>query len=131
MLAVFASFNNSLVAADTNAGEDVFVADLRYLRKANVATKSLQLVDRNSGGQQANGDCPPPGISDPSPRRVLMSCRATNMVPNDQSGLPNAYVPALSVGTTEASVTSGGVPADGNSYADAVSPDQGDRVNGR
>ena len=123
MLAVFASFNNSLVAADTNPGEDVFVADLRYLRNANVAPKPLMLVDRNSGGQQANGDCLPAGISDTSPRRVLMSCGATNMVPNDQSGLPNAYVRALGVGTTEASVTSGGVPADGNSYADAVSPD--------
>ena len=92
------------------------MADLRYLRNANVAPKPLTLVDRNSGGQQANGDCLPAGISDTSP------AAAPNMVPNDQSGLPNAYVRALGVGTTEASVTSGGVPADGNSYADAVCP---------
>ena len=131
MLAVFASFNNSLVAADTNPGEDVFVADLRYLRNANVAPKPLTLVDRNSGGQQANGDCLPAGIGT-SPRRVLMSCGATQHGPERPERPADAYVRALGVGTTEASVTSGGVPADGNSYADAVSPDaQGDRVNGR
>ena len=116
----FASDATCLVPGDTNSVRDVFVYDLR--------TGALVRASVDSSGVEGNGasaEDAPPSISADG-RYVAFSSRATNLGGGlDGNGsLPDVLVRDLVAGTTVlASLSSGGVPANGTASFASISAD--------
>jgi uncharacterized repeat protein (TIGR01451 family) len=111
MVAFFSTATN-LHPADTDAGPDVYVK--------NVRTDEVVLVSRGAGGAKGNGDSRLPVVS-PDGKRVAFVSEATNLHP---AGVPGVYVKDLATGALElASVTQAGAPANAGADRVALSAD--------
>jgi uncharacterized repeat protein (TIGR01451 family) len=111
MVAFFSTATN-LHPADTDAGPDVYVK--------NVRTGEVVLVSRAAGGAKGNGDSRLPVVS-PDGKRVAFVSEATNLHP---AGVPGVYVKDLATGALElASVTQAGAPANAGADRVALSAD--------
>ncbi len=107
----FYSEASNLVADDTNDADDVFVRDRR--------TGTTERVSVDSSGDQGNATSyRTPSISADG-RFVAFGSWATNLVPNDTNGEPDAFVHDRQTGATRrVSVSSSGNQA--NSWIDEV-----------
>lgn len=90
-LVAFRSFDNNLVANDTNSRTDIFVYDRQ--------TQQTQLVSVSSAGVQSDDDSFYPRISG-NGRYVVFQSRATNLVPNDTT-YSDIFLHDLQTHTTE------------------------------
>ena len=112
----FVSGATSLVPADTNTLEDIFVHDraLRTTVRASV---------RTDGTQATGGDSFQPSISG-NGRFVAFASSATNLVANDTNGRGDIFVRDLQTRTTtRVSVSSSGTQASANSFTPSISAD--------
>ncbi len=111
----FTSEASNLAPGDTNDLPDAFIRD-----------RLLGVTERISvgpGGEQANGGSAADGISVDG-RYVAFSSVATNLVPGGTNGEAQVYVRDRLTGTNElVSVGPGGVQADRDAAASAISPD--------
>ncbi|HEY3268765.1 MAG TPA: hypothetical protein VGM37_17750 [Armatimonadota bacterium] len=118
----FVSDAADLVSGDTNGANDVFVR--------NVQTGAVVRASVAQGGaQQDLGD---PGWDTPaisaSGRYVAFTSSATNLVPGDSNAAADVFVRDLQDGKTVCiSLAPGPAPANGDSFAPAISAD-GQRV---
>jgi len=104
---VFASQASNLVSDDTNGHVDIFVHDLTTQMTVRVSTASDGTQGDNMSGYSAA-----PSISADG-RYVAFSSVATNLVPADTNGEPDAFVKDMLTGiTSRVSLTAGG--AQGN-----------------
>lgn len=111
----FVSDAPDLVADDSNGTADVFVHD----RVADTTAR----VSIASDGSQANGSSSVPAISRDG-RHIAFYSGASNLVPGDTNNTDDVFVHDSATGTTtRASVTSGGVQANGPSYGPSISGD--------
>jgi Tol biopolymer transport system component len=111
----FQSEAPDLVAGDTNAARDVFVRDLQ--------TGTTERVSTTSGGAEGNNDSVRPSIT-PDGRYVAFDSRASDLVPGDVNGAPDAFLRDRQSSTTEkVSVATGGAGGNGDSYAPTTSDD--------
>ena len=111
----FDSEADTLVAGDTNGESDVFVRD-----RANGTT---ELVSVNSAGIQGNGGSGSPSLSADG-RFVAFISVATNLDPLDTNPDLDVFVRDLQAGVTQlASVSTAGVPGNGESDQPAISSD--------
>lgn len=100
----FASAATNLVAGDTNGQPDVFVHD----RQTGQTTR----MSVSTGGAQGNGASQFPSLS-PDGTVVAFSSTATNLVPGDTNGQPDAFVHDRRTGrTTRVSLSIGGAQGD-------------------
>ena len=113
----FISYASNLVAGDDNGFADVFVHDR--------VTGITQLVDRSSGGQQAQGgDTPGGGAISADGRYVTFESSASNLVAGDTHRSQDVFVRDRSAGTTpRSSVSSEATQADGDSFSSSISAD--------
>lgn len=108
--ALFDSAASNLVSGDTNGLKDVFVHD----RQTGQTTR----VSVSSTGAQANGDSAASTLSADG-RYVLFESSATNLVPGDTNGLPDAFVHDRQTGqTVRVNVASDGTQANAVSVGD-------------
>ena len=107
---IFFSYASDLVAGDTNNGGDLFAFDL--------ATRSLQLISRNTNGLPANGSSFDAAVSADG-RYVAFYSDASDLVPNDSNGNGDVFVRDLIAGTTAlvSGICAGGTS--GNNFSDA------------
>lgn len=111
----FSSVATNLVAGDTNAACDAFVRDR--------LTGATERVDLDSAGNQANGGCYPPTISDDG-RFVGFESSASNLVPGDTNQQDDVFVHDRSNGETRlAGLSSTGGPCASGTYEGNLSPD--------
>ena len=114
----FESASTNLVPGDTNGVQDLFVRD-RLLG-------TIERVDLDSSGQQANASCHLgyyPTISTDG-RFVAFESNATNLVRDDTNLASDAFLRDRVLGTTErVSVSSAGTESNGFSYSPSVSSD--------
>ena len=111
----FMSDAPDLVPGDTNGTWDVFVRDR--------ATGTTTRASVGAGGVQGNARSEQPAISADG-RFVAFWSEASNLVANDTNGWPDVFVRDLESGLTErASVGSGGLQANGDSYDASLSAD--------
>ena len=110
---VFASEATNLVAADTNAVQDVFVHDLR-------SGETVRLSEATDG-TQADGTSRLPWIS-ANGRVVAFSSEAANLVADDTNGVADIFLRDLRTGvTTRASLGHDGSQGDGDSLLPRLS----------
>ena len=112
----FASSATGLVDADTNGGADVFVHDLD--------TGATEVVSQSGHGERANLESWGPSMS-ATGRYVAFYSFASNLVPGDTNGVPDAFVhDRVSGATQRVSVNSHGVQQNGfGTGAVAISAD--------
>ena len=111
----FESEATNLVAGDTNLSADVFVRDLL----AGTTTR----VDVSSGGVQANSDARMCSISADG-RFVCFSSVASTLVSGDSNAVRDVFVRDLLTGqTVRASLSSGGLQANGHCHGGSLSAD--------
>jgi uncharacterized repeat protein (TIGR01451 family) len=111
-LVAFFSTATNLHPADRDAGEDVYVK--------NVRTGEVILASRAPGGAKANGESRLPAISADG-RRVAFVSTATNLHP---AGVPGVYVKDLVTGAVWlASATEAGTPANDGAAGATLSAD--------
>ena len=111
---------HTLLTADTNHKEDVYLRDLR--------TGKLELISVSSSEAQGNGASNSGSIS-ANGRYVAFRSAATNLVGGDNNGLDDIFVRDVFAGTTvRVSVSSSGTESNGASLAPAISNKNG--VNG-
>jgi Tol biopolymer transport system component len=111
----FVSFASNLVQGDTNGVTDVF--------ERNQQTGTTQRVSVDSSGNQANGASLQPS-SNTDGSKVAFVSFASNLVPNDTSGVPEVFVHNPQTGTTErVSLDSFGNQANGGSFQPSISAD--------
>jgi len=111
----FSSTQTNLVAADSNAANDVFV------RLRDISTTRRVSID--SFGSQANGASDFPVLSAQG-QHVSFTSLATNLAAADTNGLQDVFRHNLQSGATElVSVSSSGAVANGNSFVSAISAD--------
>lgn len=111
----FYSDATDLIATDTNGMADIFVRDRALQQTVRVSVSS-------SGGE-ANGPSFSPAISG-NGRWVAFLSLADNLVAVDTNGLPDVFVHDLQTGSTMlASVSAGGVLANGANYTPTLSYD--------
>jgi uncharacterized repeat protein (TIGR01451 family) len=111
-MAAFFSTATNLHPADTDAGSDVYVK--------NVRTGAVILASRAAGGAKGNGDSRLPVVSADG-KRVAFISEATNLHP---AGVPGVYVKDLATGAVEfASATQAGAPANDGADRVALSAD--------
>lgn len=113
----FASISDNLVAGDTNASGDVFVADR--------VTGATERVSVDSSGLQAHGHSRAPSISGDG-RIVAFESLADDLVPDDTNGFwgTDVFVHDRATGVTLlVSRSSAGEQSDGKSERPAVSAD--------
>lgn len=104
---------SGLVPADTNASWDVYVRD----RWAG----TTELVSVGPDGKPATGHR---ARISANGRFVAFDSTSKNLVPGDTGNTSDVFVRDLVTGTTElVSVATDGTPAEGNSYAPAISAD--------
>ncbi len=114
-LIAYSSYASNLVVTDTNGYEDVFVFD----RVNKVAT----LVSVSSTLNQGDNDSSGAAISADG-KFVAFASYADNFDPNDTNFVSDVFVRDLAGGTTtRASVDSGGVQGDFDSYSPSLSSD--------
>ncbi len=118
----FASDASNLVPGDTNGVRDVFVRDRH--------TGLTERVSVSSGGDQANGPCGTPGLTEcdlaisDGGRFVSFVSHASNLVPDDTNAAADVFVRDRVVGTTErVSVSSDGEQADDAAADASISAD--------
>ena len=105
----FTSAASTLVAADTNGVEDVFVHD----RQTGLTTR----VSVASDGSQANGSNWSPALSADG-RYVAFYSLASNLIQGDTNGAGDVYVHDRQTGeTTRVSVSSNGGEGNGRTRA--------------
>lgn len=110
----FQSDATNLVAGDTNAASDVFVADVR--------SGAVRRVSRAAPGGSARGESSAPAVSHDGGRVLFHSVAA--LVPRDVNGTRDVYVRDLRAGSLRPiSITADGATADGPSFAGDLSPD--------
>jgi uncharacterized repeat protein (TIGR01451 family) len=108
----FFSTATNLHPADTDAGPDVYVK--------NVRTGEVILASRAAGGAKGNGDSRLPALSADGSRVAFVS-EATNLHP---AAVPGVYVKDLATGAVQlASATQGGTPANAGAGAVVLSHD--------
>jgi TolB protein len=125
-LAAFDSDASDLVAGDTNGLTDVFV-----VRRGGHFTTiggepwqpdgGAQLVSVGMGGQPANGRSYKPDVDGDAlvrnPHCIAFVSDASNLVPGDANGKPDAFLRDLSTGTTtRVSVGLNGAESNGTTY---------------
>jgi len=112
----FASEADNLIAGDTNALRDIFIADL--------ADGSVRAVSVDTNGLPADGVSSDPAISDDG-RFVAFTSMADNIVTGDTNVNRDVFVRDLQNGTTTlVSVNSTGTgPGNGSSYSPRISSD--------
>jgi Tol biopolymer transport system component len=111
----FDSFADNLVSGDSNGASDVFVHERASGRTTRVSVAS--------DGAQSNGGSFSPSIS-ANGRFVAFASDATALVPGDHNRDGDVFVHDRQTGkTTLISVTSDGKPANGDSFAPAISAD--------
>jgi Tol biopolymer transport system component len=116
----FSSNASNLVPGDINGLRDVFVHD----GQSGVTER----VSVSSSGEEGNGNSDPHteisiSISGDG-RFVVFGSWASNLVPDDDNGMPDIFVHARQTGETErVSVASGGVESVGESQSPAISAD--------
>lgn len=111
----FASTASNLVASDTNAAPDVFLADLATgtLTRVSVATTGAQATGSASGSGDASVSAD--GLS------VAFRSHAGNLVTGDSNGFADIFVRRLATGTTtRVSVTQANGQAAGTSASGAA-----------
>lgn len=114
-LVAFMSGASNLVAADTNAANDVFVRD----RASGLTTR----VSLASDGTQANGPSEDASLSADG-RYVSFWSEASNLVPGDSNGVRDVFVHDRSTGvTTRVSTASDGSQANATSSKGVLSAD--------
>ncbi len=112
----YASLASNIVANDTNAVQDIFVANFT----GNAVTERVSVT--NAGGQ-GNGTSSSPAISADG-RYVVFVSTATNLVSGDSNGVADIFVRDRQLGTTKrVSVATGGAQANGASSSPAISAD--------
>jgi Tol biopolymer transport system component len=112
---VLFSSSAPLVPGDTNRRRDVFVRNLR--------TKTTRRVNVSSAGAQGNGWSDGGSIS-PNGRFVTFTSAASNLVPHDTNGIPDAFIHDLRTRRTQRlSVSSSGAQSDFQSYSVFVASD--------
>lgn len=110
---VFASKATNLLPGDTNNKQDIFVVD----RTQN----SIVRASLSTAGDQANGSCDEPSISNDG-RFVVFSSSATNLVSGDANASRDVFLRDLQTNqTTLVSVSTGGVQANGDIYNPQIS----------
>jgi HYR domain-containing protein/IPT/TIG domain-containing protein/WD40 repeat protein len=123
---VFRSTATNLVAGDTNGFDDIFVRDTQAGTTVRVST--------SSAGVQANGQCSTSSISTDG-RFIAFASVATNLVAGDTNGVRDIFMvdrdvdgdgifdEAGQTSTFRASVATGGIEANAQSRAPALSGD--------
>jgi hypothetical protein len=90
---------------------------------ANASLGTTALVSVDSGGVQGNGLSEHPAISDDG-RYVAFDSLASNLVPSDTNGVKDVFLRDRLAGETErVSVSSAGVPGNGDSVSPATNSD--------
>jgi Tol biopolymer transport system component len=111
----FVSDANDLVANDTNQSDDVFVHDC--------VTNTTTRESVANGGMQGNAGSAEVSMSADG-RYLAFTSWATNLVPGDTNGRPDAFVRDRLAGvTTRVSVATSGAQANGDSDSPAISAD--------
>lgn len=87
----FWSFATNLIRSDTNGVGDVFLQDQQ--------TGAIELISKNTFGDQANMQCDDPSISGDG-RYVAFWSLSSNLVPNDTNGKNDVFVRDRQTGTT-------------------------------
>ncbi|MDQ3782416.1 MAG: hypothetical protein M3349_05690, partial [Actinomycetota bacterium] len=119
----FFSEASNLVAGDTNGVRDIFVhdRDTGITERVNVSTEGEEADAQSSFSVQ--GDSSVPRISGDG-SRVSFDSFATNLVPADTNGFPDAFVRDRTAGTTtRVSVDSSGVEGNEGSSDTDISAD--------
>ncbi|MER7043531.1 RICIN domain-containing protein [Streptomyces jumonjinensis] len=105
----------ALVAADTNAGQDVYLRDRH--------TGANELISRSATGQPGNGMSEWPSIS-PNGRHVVFLSNADNLVPGDTNASTDVFLRDRQTGTVErVNLTAAGGQGDSSAWAPRVSAD--------
>lgn len=119
----FDSVATNLVAGDTNGQSDVFVRDRAPGFGADGdpwVPGGVRLISRGTGGAPANGPSTLPALSGDSrtpPRCIAFVSAASNLVPGDTNGKPDAFVADLGTGAiTRVSVGSGRRQSNGTTF---------------
>ncbi|MCB0219261.1 MAG: PD40 domain-containing protein [Chrysiogenetes bacterium] len=103
----FTSKATNLVSTDSTNGYDIFVRD-----RSSGVTERVSIA---SNGDEANGNCFGPSISDDG-KFVAFYSGATNLVADDTNAAQDVFVRSLQSQTTiRVSVAAGGAQANGNS----------------
>ncbi len=111
----FQTSDKTLVSSDTNGEADIFVHDR--------LTGFTERVSVASDGAQANGSSDAPALS-ANGREVVFQSQASNLVDGDTNGEQDIFLHDRHSGmTTQLSLGSDGLSADGSSVAPAVSAD--------
>ncbi len=112
---VFQGLATNLVAGDTNGKWDVFVRD-----RLNGTT---QRVSVDSSGAQGDGNSDSATIT-PDGRFVAFRSAATNLIAGDTNGKSDTFLHDRQTGATErVSISSSGAEGDGDTFAEALTPD--------
>jgi TolB protein len=122
-LAAYESDASNIVAGDTNGATDVFLVRRRRpydLDGPPWRAAGTELVSRGLGGAPANGPSYEPDLDGEQRHRpscIAFVSDASNLVPDDTNGEPDAFVKDLRSGTiTRVSVGSSGQQANGPTY---------------
>jgi hypothetical protein len=111
----FLSSDSTLVPGDSNGVNDAFVKD--------TATGSLQRINTDSLGTQANNAAYGPSISG-NGQSIIFYSQATNLVTNDLNTSTDVFIKDLTTGaTSRVSVDSNEGEANGSSYSASISSD--------
>jgi Tol biopolymer transport system component len=110
---VFSSFASNLVTGDMNTCADIFVRDR--------LSGTTELASLSTAGVQGNADSADGAVSSDG-RFVAFGSLASNLVAGDTNGRYDAFVRDRNSGTTvRASVSSGGVQANSESFTCTIS----------
>lgn len=125
--AAFESDATNIVAGDVNGATDVFVVPRRRLvdlKGGPWRGDATRLISRAHDGGPANGASWGPDLGGDqihAPRCVAFVSAASNLVPGDRNGQPDAFVHDIRAGRTRiVSLGPGGRQADGATYEVAV-----------
>jgi len=122
-LAAFESEASDIVSGDTNGVSDIFMvhrAGPYSLDGEPWRPGRTELVSRGMGGAPANGASYKPDLGGGQinkPKCVVFVSRASNLVPYDTNGKPDAFVKFFRTGRiVRLSVSSSGAQSDGTTY---------------
>lgn len=121
----FLSAASNLVAGDANNKIDVFLHDRDPDQNGvfDEGNGTTIRVSVDSSGNECNGDCSYPSISDDGSKIVFIS-NASNLVSGDTNGANDAFLRDVAAGrTTRVSVTSSGGQAKLGGDCASISPD--------
>jgi Tol biopolymer transport system component len=111
----FSSLSPNLIVGDANQAEDVFRFD-RW-------TNQIQLVSLSSSGVQGNNHSRRPSISGDG-RFIAFQSQASNLSANSFNSFTQVFLRDMELGLTiHASMSPGGLPANGNCLLPSISAD--------